>query len=61
MYKRQIYSYSPGDNGPYLVGNTVWNQCNSSSCGALTQYSSAGIRISETLFDYMLNLRASYP
>lgn len=56
-----IYSYSPGDNGPYLVGNTVWNQCNSSSCDALTQYSSAGIRISETLFDYMLNLRASYP
>jgi V8-like Glu-specific endopeptidase len=56
-----IYSYSPGSNGPYLIGNTVWNQCNSSSCGPLTQYSSAGIRISETLFDYMLNLRSTYP
>jgi V8-like Glu-specific endopeptidase len=56
-----IYSYSPGDNGPYIIGNTVWNQCNSSTCGPLTQYSSAGIRISETLFDYMLNLRAQYP
>lgn len=56
-----IYSYSPGDNGPYLIGNTVWNQCNSTTCGPLTQYSSAGIRISETLFDYMLNLRAQYP
>ena len=56
-----IYSYTPGDNGPYIVGNTVWNQCNSSSCDATTLYSSAGIRISETLFDYMMNLRASYP
>ena len=56
-----IYSYSPGAGGPYLIGNTVWNQCNSSSCNAATQYSSAGIRINETLFDYMLGLRASYP
>lgn len=56
-----IYSYSPGSNGPYIVGNTVWNQCNSSSCAPNTQYSSAGIRINETLADYMLNLRASYP
>ncbi|MBL8971587.1 MAG: trypsin-like peptidase domain-containing protein [Myxococcales bacterium] len=56
-----IYSYTPGANGPYLVGNTVWNQCNSSTCDALTQYSSAGIRISETMFDYMMNLRVSYP
>ena len=56
-----IYSYSPGQNGPYIIGNTVWNQCNSSSCAPLTQYSSAGIRISETLFDYMLNLRAQFP
>jgi V8-like Glu-specific endopeptidase len=56
-----IYSYSPGANGPYLIGNTVWNQCNSSSCDAATLYSSAGIRISETLFDYMMNLRAQYP
>jgi V8-like Glu-specific endopeptidase len=56
-----IYSYSPGDNGPYIIGNTVWNQCNSSSCGPLTLYSSAGIRISETLFDWMLGLRSTYP
>jgi V8-like Glu-specific endopeptidase len=56
-----IYSYSPGSNGPYIIGNTVWNQCNSSSCAPSTQFSSAGIRISETLFDWMLGLRASYP
>jgi len=56
-----IYSYSPGANGPYLIGNTVWNQCNSSSCNANTLYASAGIRISETLFDWMLGLRATYP
>lgn len=56
-----IYSYDPGVNGPYIVGNTVWNQCNSSSCDALTQYSSAGIRISESLAEYMMNLRATYP
>lgn len=56
-----IYSYSPGSNGPYIIGNTVWNQCNSATCNATTQYSSAGIRISETLADYMMNLRASYP
>lgn len=56
-----IYSYTPGVNGPYIIGNTVWNQCNSSSCDPLTQYSSAGIRISETLFNYMMNLRAQYP
>ncbi len=56
-----IYSYSPGDNGPYIIGNTVWNQCNSSSCGPLTQYSSSGIRLSENLANYMLNLRATYP
>lgn len=56
-----IYSYSPGDNGPYIVGNTVWNQCNSSTCAPDVIYSSAGIRISFALFDYMLQLRASYP
>lgn len=56
-----IYSYSPGESGPYLIGNTVWNQCNSSTCAWDTEYSSAGIRISETLFDYMVNLRATYP
>lgn len=56
-----IYSYSPGVNGPYIVGNTVWNQCNSSTCDADTLYSSAGIRISQTLAEYMMSLRASYP
>jgi V8-like Glu-specific endopeptidase len=56
-----IYSYDPGANGPYIIGNTVWNQCYQSSCTSSTQYSSAGIRISETLADYMLNLRATYP
>ena len=56
-----IYSYDPGSNGPYIIGNTVWNQCYQSSCTPTTQYSSAGIRISETLADYMLNLRATYP
>ncbi|WAS99269.1 trypsin-like serine peptidase [Nannocystis punicea] len=56
-----IYSTSPGVNGPYIIGNTVWNQCNSSTCAANTLYSSAGIRISETLAEYMMNLRATYP
>ena len=56
-----IYSYSPGVNGPYIVGNTVWNQCNSSTCDATTLYSSAGIRIPETLAEYMMNLRVTYP
>lgn len=56
-----IYSYDPGANGPYIVGNTVWNQCYMGSCDSTTQYSSAGIRISETLAGYMMNLRASYP
>lgn len=56
-----IYSYSPGVNGPYIIGNTVWNQCNSSTCAWNTEYSSAGIRISESLADYMMNLRATYP
>jgi V8-like Glu-specific endopeptidase len=56
-----IYSDSPGVNGPYIIGNTVWNQCNSSTCAANTDYSSAGIRISETLAEYMMNLRATYP
>ena len=56
-----IYSYDPGANGPYLVGNTVWNQCWLGSCTATTQYSSAGIRINDTLAEYMMNLRASYP
>jgi V8-like Glu-specific endopeptidase len=56
-----IYSYSPGSNGPYIIGNTDWNQCNVNTCTASTQYSSSGIRISETLFDYMLNLRSTYP
>jgi V8-like Glu-specific endopeptidase len=56
-----IYSYDPGANGPYIVGNTVWNQCYMGSCDADTQYSSSGIRISETLAGYMMNLRASYP
>lgn len=56
-----IYSTSPGVNGPYIIGNTVWNQCNASTCDANTLYSSAGIRISTTLRDYMLNLRATYP
>ncbi|MFY0531783.1 hypothetical protein [Nannocystis pusilla] len=48
-------------NGPYIIGNTVWNQCNSSTCAANTDYSSAGIRISQTLAEYMMNLRATYP
>ncbi|WP_096332997.1 trypsin-like serine peptidase [Nannocystis exedens] len=56
-----IYSNSPGVNGPYIIGNTVWNQCNSSTCAANTDYSSAGIRISQTLAEYMMNLRATYP
>lgn len=56
-----IYSYSPGSNGPYIIANTVWNQCNSSSCGPLTQYSSAGARISTTLGEWMMNLRTQYP
>lgn len=56
-----IYSYTPGSNGPYLLGNTVWNQCNSSSCSSTTDYSSAGIRIPKTLFDWMMSLRTTYP
>ena len=56
-----IYSYSPGSNGPYIIGNATWNQCNSSTCNAASQYSTAGARISETLADYMMNLRATYP
>jgi hypothetical protein len=55
-----IYSYSPGSNGPYIIGNTVWNQCNSSSCAWNTQYSSAGIRISENMAAWMMDLRATY-
>jgi hypothetical protein len=31
------------------------------SCDSTTQYASSGIRISETLAGYMMNLRASYP
>ena len=46
---------------PYIIGNTVWNQCNSSSCAPDVLYSSAGIRISSALFDYMMQLRVSYP
>ncbi len=56
-----IYSYDPGANGPYLLANTVWNQCYLGSCDATTQYSSSGARINETLANYMLSLRASYP
>lgn len=56
-----IYSYAPGPSGPYLIGNTVWNQCWRGSCTDESQYSSAGIRINQTLYNYMLNLRASYP
>lgn len=55
-----IYSYSPGSNGPYILANTVWNQCNSSSCNVLTQYSSAGARISETMAAWMMGLRVTY-
>ena len=56
-----IYSYSPGSNGPYIIGNTTWNQCWQDGCVGSTQYASAGIRISETLAGYMMNLRATYP
>jgi len=56
-----IYSYAPGPSGPYLIGNTVWNQCWKDSCTADTDYASAGVRISQTLYNYMLNLRATYP
>ena len=55
-----IYSYSPGSNAPYIIGNATWNQCNSSTCNAASQYSTAGARISETLAGYMMNLRATY-
>jgi V8-like Glu-specific endopeptidase len=55
-----IYSYSPGSNGPYIIGNATWNQCNSSTCNSSSQYSTAGARISETLAEYMMNLRATY-
>ncbi len=55
-----IYSYSPGSNGPYIIGNTVWNQCNSSSCSSTTEYSSAGIRIPKTLAEWMMTLRSIY-
>ena len=55
-----IYSYSPGSSGPYIIGNTTWNQCWLGGCTWSTQYSSSGIRISETLAGYMMNLRATY-
>jgi V8-like Glu-specific endopeptidase len=56
-----IYSYSPGSNGPYIIGNADWNTCNSSTCGPLSMYSTGGIRISNTMFDWMLGLRTQYP
>jgi V8-like Glu-specific endopeptidase len=56
-----IYSYSPGSSGPYIIGNADWNTCNSSTCGPLSQYSTGGIRISNTMFDWMLGLRTQYP
>ena len=55
-----IYSYSPGSNGPYIIGNATWNQCWLGSCTSSTMYSTSGIRISETLAGYMMNLRATY-
>ncbi|MEO8550188.1 MAG: trypsin-like serine protease [Kofleriaceae bacterium] len=56
-----IYSYTPGSNGPYVVGNTDWNYCNVNSCTPTTEYSSSGARINHTLFDYFMNLRIQYP
>jgi len=56
-----IYSYTPGSNGPYIIGNADWNTCNSSTCTSQSLYSSGGIRISNTMFDWMLGLRTQYP
>jgi V8-like Glu-specific endopeptidase len=56
-----IYSYSPGSNGPYIIGNADWNTCNSSTCDSQSQYSTGGIRISPVMFDWMLGLRTQYP
>jgi hypothetical protein len=55
-----IYSYSPGSSGPYLIGNATWNTCWLGGCTASSQYSMGGVRISETLAGYMMNLRATY-
>jgi V8-like Glu-specific endopeptidase len=56
-----IYSYSPGSNGPYIIANSDWNTCNSSSCNAQSAYSDGGARISPVMFDWMLGLRTQYP
>jgi V8-like Glu-specific endopeptidase len=56
-----IYSYSPGSNGPYIIGNADWNTCNSTTCNSQSDYSTGGIRISNTMFDWMLGLRTQYP
>jgi hypothetical protein len=56
-----IYSWSPGQNGPYIIGNTQNNACWLSSCTSTTNYSAAGIRLSGDLFSCMLGLRSSYP
>jgi hypothetical protein len=44
---------------PILYWNEVAREA--SRVSPTTLYSSAGIRISETLFDWMLSLRSTYP
>ena len=59
---------TPGHSGgpvfdPYgvLIGNSVWNECWKGSCTANTIYSSGGIRINSTLFNWMMVYRNQAP
>ena len=54
-----VYTYSAGQNGPYILGIMVWNSC-WDNCDSKSTYSSEGPRITKAMGDWMLNLRGMY-
>jgi hypothetical protein len=48
--------YEPGTGGPWVMSNVVWRFCD----GSCTP-SEGGDRINQTMFNYLLSLRTSYP